>query len=268
MSEKRFPHEHLLVGTGWLVDHLGDADLRLVEVTSPGAGYAFGHLPGAVYLDLDEVFTGRVSGVPYTVGPLEEVMAVLGRLGLAPDKKIVVYDEIGGPRAAQTFWLLEYLGFAQVSMLEGGIERWMAEGRPLSRSQPTLQPTTCLPAPREARLATAEWIAARLETDKVCLLDCRTPQEYQQGHIPGARNWPWDQALTRRAYQAFREADELRADLEQLGATEDKEIITYCGTGQRSAHVYLTLRLLGYPSVRNYNGSWTEWESREDLPKT
>ena len=268
MGEKRFPNDHLLVGTEWLADHLGDADLRLVEVTPPGTGYVLGHIPGAVFLNLDDVFTGRASGVPYTVGPLAEVAAVLGRLGLAPDKRLVIYDEIGGIRAAQAFWLLEYLGFNRVSVLEGGVERWMAEGRPTTRLQPSLEPIHLDLSPLADRLATADWIVSRLESNNLCLLDCRTPEEYAEGHIPGARSRPWDQTLTRRAYQAFREAHELQADFAGLGATEDKEIVTYCGTGQRSSHTYLALRLLGCARVRNYDGSWTEWGDKPDLPKT
>jgi len=267
MSETRFPNGGLLVDTAWLEEHLNDPALRVVEVTPPGSGYVLSHVPGAVFLDLDEVFSGHGRPFAHGTGPAGEVAGVLGRLGITPDKHVVVYDEIGGMRAAKSFWLLEYLGFERASVLEGGLERWLAEGRRVTRLAPKIEPAVFEPAPRPERLATADWIAARLNNSEVALLDCRRDDEYAEGHIPGATLRPWDTTLTRRAYQAFRDAAELQDQLTALGITPDKEIVTYCGTGLRAAHSYLLLRLLGYSRARNYEGSWTEWSAREDLPK-
>lgn len=268
MSERRFPNDQLLVGTEWLAEHLHDPGLRLVEVTPPGSGYVLAHLPGAVFLNLADVFTGRGSAFAHGRGPADEVAVVLGRLGITAGKYVVVYDEIGGQRAAKTLWLLETLGFEHVAVLEGGIERWLAEGRQVTRLQPPIEAGAFAPALQPDRQATVDWIVAHLDDAGVVVLDCRTPDEYAEGHIPGARLRPWDATLTRRAYQAFREADDLRAEFYELGVMPDKEVVIYCGTGLRAAHTYLALRLLGYEHVRNYEGSWTEWSAREDLPKS
>lgn len=262
-----FPNGRLLVGADWLAEHLHDPGLRIVEVTSPGAGYRIGHVPGAVYLDLAQVFTGSALGVADTLSRDDEAAAVLGALGIAPGGHVVVYDENGGTRAARTVWLLEYLGFDRVSVLDGGMERWMAEGRPSTRQAPEVQPAAFSPARRDERLAQADWIAARLAPGEIVLLDCRNEDEYAEGHIPGAVNRPWQNSLTRHAYQTLRDPAELRSEFERLGAAPDRPIVTYCGTGARSAHTYLTLRALGYEQVRNYSGSWSEWSGRGDLPK-
>lgn len=255
------------MGTDWLAEHLDDPDLKLIEVTALGAGYKFGHIPGAAYLNLDDLLSGTATGVRRTVGSLGEVADALGNLGLSRSHRIVVYDEFGGTRASQTFWLLEYLGCERVHFLEGGMERWLAETRPTTSEPPNVAAATFTPQVREELIATGDWIRERLGSTDLRLLDTRTPDEYSEGHIPGARNRSWDKTLTRHAYQAFRPAGELRAELGELEVSGDKEIVTYCATGARSSHTYLALRLLGYPRVRNYDGSWEEWGSRKDLPK-
>ncbi|HZQ05537.1 MAG TPA: sulfurtransferase [Anaerolineae bacterium] len=260
MSEKRFANEQLLVSPEWLESHLDDPDVRVVEVTTPGAGYAIGHIRGAVFFDPIQASSASALDA-------QQIAAQLGSLGLSPDKHIIVYDEIGGDRASQMFWLLEYLGFDRVSLLEGGVERWLAEGHRQTRLPPKIEPTTFTPNLREERIANADWIASRLEGNQMILVDCRTEEEFIEGHIPGAGNRNWERNLILRAYQQFRDADELKKEFAALGATDGREIVTYCGSGKRSSHSYFTLRLLGYPSVRNYKGSWDDWQTRADLPK-
>jgi thiosulfate/3-mercaptopyruvate sulfurtransferase len=264
---QRFANEQLLVGTEWLAQHLDEPELRLVEVSTPGAGYTLGHIRNAVYFNLSEAFSGGRNGLAHLLAPVQEVADTLGRKGIVPDKRVVICDENGGARAAQMFWLLEYLGFPRVSVLEGGVERWLAEGRPQTRKIPEIAPVRFTPQVRDELYADVNWVTSHLDSETVALIDCRSEEEYRQGHIPGARHRNWEQSLRLKAYQAFRASDELNAEVGALGAREEKDVVTYCGTGQRSSHTYLTLRLLGYPRVRNYIGSWTEWSSRDDLPR-
>ena len=214
----RFPNEQLLTSTEWLAQHLDDPDLRLVEVSTPGAGYTLGHIRNAVYFDLAEVFNGGGDGLTHMLAPAVDVAQALGRKGIAPDKHVVICDENGGPRAAQLFWLLEYLAFPRVSVLEGGVERWLAEGRPQTRKPPEVTPVQFTARPRAELYADLDWMRSHLHAYGLTLVDCRSDEEYQQGHIPGARNRNWEQTLRLKAYQAFRPADELTSEVAALGA--------------------------------------------------
>lgn len=273
MPDRRdYPQAELLVTADWLSGQLSEPGLHIVDVRPPmprfRIGYTWGHIPGAVYLDLMQIFNGRANGVPGTLGPPVEVATAVGLAGLAAREPVVVYDGEGGPAAAQAFWLLESLGFLDLSLLEGGFSAWQASGRPVSKVVRTVEPVETPGVPNSDRLATLDWLLSRLEDPALVLVDARTRNEYDGGHIPGAVLLPWEESLESGTVPRFRDAAALRHRFESAGVTREKELVTYCLTGARSAHVYFTLRLLGYPFVRNYDGSWQEWGSRADTPKT
>ncbi|MFQ5960309.1 MAG: sulfurtransferase [Candidatus Methylomirabilales bacterium] len=268
---KDYPQAELLVTADWLSGQLTEPGLHIVDVRPPmpqfRIGYPWGHIPGGVYLDLMQIFSGRANGVPGTLGPPVEVATAVGLAGLAAEDTVVVYDGEGGPAAAHAFWLLEAIGFPNVRLLEGGWAAWQASGRPISMVTPAVEPVETPGAPNSDRLATLDWLLTRLEDPALVLVDARTRNEYDGGHIPNAVLLPWEESLEIGPVPRFRDAAALRACFEAAGVTPEKDVVVYCQTGARSAHAYFTLRLLGYPSVRNYDGSWQEWGGRADTPK-
>jgi thiosulfate/3-mercaptopyruvate sulfurtransferase len=237
----------------------------------PPEDFAAGHIPGAVHLDL-----WGVSLIDTDPAPLRAFMWMIDHLfqlrGVEPATPVVVYDEQSGMRAARAFWFLEYFGHPDVKVLDGGFGAWTRAGLPVTRDAVAPKQSTWTGTPQERAIATWRDVEARLGQKDVVILDTRSDDEYtgtlvrakRGGRIPGAVHVEWTRNLGPDG--RFKPVDELRRMYESAGVTPDKEVVTYCQGGYRAAHGYLALRLLGYPRVRNYTGSWKEWGDREDLP--
>ena len=251
----------LLVETQWLDQHLGDANLRLVD-TRRADKYQQGHIPGAVNLLLAEVTMNEpIKGM--AILP-EKFAQIMSRLGISTNTQVIVYDDSQGLWASRLFWLLEYYGHEKVALLNGGYPQCVAENREVTKLLPDISPHTFISSADPTRLATREYILSTRGREEVFLVDARSPAEYKGGHIPGAVNISWLNGVDGEP-AVFKGAQELYRLYYEAGAGPDKEIITYCQTGVRAAHSYFQLRLLGYESVRVYDGSWEEWGSDADI---
>ncbi|MCS7235974.1 MAG: sulfurtransferase [Armatimonadota bacterium] len=269
----------VLVETEWLEEHLQDPGLRIVESNEDPELYAQGHIPGAIHIrwktDLqDPVRREWISR--------EQLEALLGSRGISNEHTIVLYGDKNNWFATYTFWLLRYYGVENLKILNGGRQKWVAEGRPLTTEIPAYPPVQFRAKdPDPALRAFRDEVLQRLGDADLVLVDVRSPQEYtgelvappaypqegaqRPGHIPGARNLPW--TLNVREDGTFKPAEELRQLYASQGVTPDKDVIAYCRIGERSSLTWFTLRyLLGYPNVKNYDGSWTEWGSLVGVP--
>jgi thiosulfate/3-mercaptopyruvate sulfurtransferase len=242
----------------------------LVIDLRPAEEFARGHIPGAVHLDL-----WGLSLIDTDEAPLRAFMWMIGHLfslrGVTPDRPVVVYEQDSGMRAARAFWFLEYLGHPHAQVLDGGFGAWVKAGKPVTTETVAPTPSTWHGTADPSKLATWREVLARLGTD-TAIIDTRSDAEYygevarakRGGAIPGAVHIEWTKNLT--ADGAFKPAADLRTMYESAGVTKDREVMTYCQGGYRAAHAYLALRVLGYPNVRNYTGSWKEWGDRDDVP--
>ena len=237
----------------------------------PADQYAASHIPGAVHLDLF-----GISLVDTDPAPLNAFLWIIGHLlatrGVDATRPVVVYDEQSGIRAARAFWFLEFFGHPDARVLDGGVGGWERDGYFTTTEAMPPQPVQWDAGRDDSRLATWRDVEERLDQPDAAILDTRTDAEYcgtlvrakRGGAIPGAIHVEWTNNLDEDG--AFKPADDLRAMYEAVGLTPDREVFTYCQGGYRAAHGYLALRLIGYPRVRNYLGSWKEWGDREHLP--
>jgi thiosulfate/3-mercaptopyruvate sulfurtransferase len=269
-----------VVSTQWLGVEIGAPDLRVVDVrwslADPSRGrreYLAGHIPGAVFLDVETDLSAPGGGRGRPAGrhpwpPEAQVAAVMGRAGIGPGTRVVAYDDQSGAVAARLWYLLRAHGHDAVAVLDGGIVRWKDEGRPLAAGA-----VTAAPAPFTARLRPG-WVIGKAEMTArppdALVFDARAAERYRgeaepidprAGHIPGAVNMPYVENL---AGGVFRPPAELRARFAAAGAGE-REPIVYCGSGVTACHDLLALELAGLRG-RLYAGSWSEWSSDPSLP--
>jgi thiosulfate/3-mercaptopyruvate sulfurtransferase len=270
---KGYANPQLLVSAGELARLLEgpESGRPLVLDLRPPDAYAGGHVPGAVHLDLWGVSLIDTDPAPLNafMWMIEHVLAIHG---VDDERAVVVYDEQSGVRAARAFWFLEYFGHPSVRMLDGGYGAWSREGLPVTRDAGPPPASEWTGQRAGNTLATWRDVKSAIGSNGTVILDARSDGEYcgttvrakRGGAVPGAVHIEWTRNLAPDG--AFKPAAELRAMYEQAGVTPGREVIAYCQGGYRAAHAYVALRLLGYPRVRNYVGSWKEWGDREDLP--
>src|SRR5438270_10719816 len=267
-----------LVDTDWLAERLDDPDIRVIEVDEDTTAYEKGHIPGAIGWNWFEDLHAK---------PRREYVdqqglnALLQKAGVGPDTTVVLYGGNNNWFASYGYWLLRYLGFDNVKLLNGGRKKWELESRELVADAPSLKATD-FKAKGKVR---DELRALRDEVlkkgGKTQFVDVRSPEEYRgelmapahlpqeqaqvPGHIPGAANVPWSKAANEDG--TFKSADALQELYQGAGVTPDSDVIAYCRIGERSAHTWFVLtQLLGYKKVQNYDGSWTEYGSLVGVP--
>jgi thiosulfate/3-mercaptopyruvate sulfurtransferase len=280
ITERGYTNPDLLVSTEWVAEHKDDANIRLLESNEDVLLYHLGHIPGAVKIDWHDDLNDEVRRDYISKEKFEELVR---RLGITPDTTVLFYGDKNNWWACYALWVFQLFGHDKVKIMDGGRLKWIEEEGELTREIPDISPTEYVAqerhdAPiRAFRAEVLNHIAANGQ-----LVDVRSPQEYtgeklhmpdypqegamRGGHIPGARNIPWNRAAN--ADGTFKNADELRAIYEEEQALEpNAPTIAYCRIGERSSHTWFVLNyLLGYPNVRNYDGSWTEWGNLVNVP--
>ena len=280
VAKKGYVHPEVLVTTSWLAEHLHDPKLRILESDEDVLLYDTGHIPGAQKVDWHTDLNDPVIRDYITTASFQ---ALLRRLGIDESTPVIYYGDKNNWWATYAFWVFKLFGFENVRILDGGRAKWEAEKRAFVTDRPKFEPSTYTAPQRDDKPIRAflEDVKKHLNA-KGKLVDVRSPQEYtgeklhmpdypqegalRGGHIPTAKSVPWARAANPDG--SFKSAEDLRAIYEQeQGLSKNDEVIAYCRIGERSSHTWFVLTyLLGYPNVRNYDGSWTEWGNAVRVP--
>ena len=277
----------LLAETDWLVEHLNDPTIRIVDIRGiirpPDAprphyegncrAYLEAHIPGAVFADWALDIVQPDAPAKMTVAGAGRFAALMGRLRIGNQHTVVIYEDGVGQIAARLWWMLNYYGHAAAKLLNGGYRKWMAEGRLVTPELPHHPPATFTPRIQsEWRVGSAD-VRAAIGDPATVVLDLRSPREYRgeigrgdrKGRIPGARNLPAG-TLVGGEHKTFKSEAELRQAFEAAGVTFDKRAITYCNAGVSASLGLFALKLIGHPAATNFAGSWYEWERDPQNP--
>jgi thiosulfate/3-mercaptopyruvate sulfurtransferase len=281
ITQRGYAQPEVLVSTDWVAVHLHDPEVRIIESNEDPLLYSSGHIPGAVEVDWTADLNDPLRRDYLDRAAFEALMA---RIGVTPDTLLVFYGDKNNWWATYAFWVFQLFGHRNARVVDGGRLKWEKEERPMTREKPSY-PVTSYHAPErdDSRIrAFRDQVLKHIAAQRP-LVDVRSPQEYsgerlhmpdypnegalRGGHIPGAANVPWARAINSDD-GTFKAAGDLRAIYEgEKGLKPDEDVIVYCRIGERSSHTWFVLTyLLGYPQVRNYDGSWTEWGNLVNVP--
>jgi thiosulfate/3-mercaptopyruvate sulfurtransferase len=278
-AESGYAHPEVLVSTDWVAEHLDDPNVRIVESDEDVLLYEMGHVPGAINLDWHTDLQDQVKRDFLDKAGFE---ALLGKNGIGNDTTVVFYGDRNNWYATYAYWLFKYFGHRDARVMNGGRAKWEAEGRPMSREVRSYPETTyTAQEPDEQIRAYRDDVLKQVKSGEPALVDVRSVPEYtgevlhmagyaqegaqRGGHVLGAKSIPWATAANEDG--TFKSPEQLREIYGGKDITPDKNVIAYCRIGERSSHTWFVLReLLGYPDVRNYDGSWTEWGSMVGVP--
>ncbi|HMP40404.1 MAG TPA: sulfurtransferase, partial [Roseiflexaceae bacterium] len=265
-----------LVTATWLAEHAGDPVLRIIDtrwyLLEPERGHAeyhAGHIPGAVYLNIDGDLAAPVGSGPgrHPLPSAEQFAEVCRRAGINADTHVIAYDIPNGMAATRPWWLLRYYGHQHVSLLDGGWQAWLAAGLPVTDAVITPPPGSFIPQPQAGMIVDASDVEALRHDPQMLLLDARAAERYagyvepidrRAGHIPGAVSAPYAGNLAEDG--RMRSAEDLAARYRALGAADARQIVCYCGSGVSATHTIFALQLAGYTALL-YPGSWSDWSS-------